>query len=282
MASTIHNKFAIASVEQWLELLQRSVREPFIEGVEFPRFPHSSIQNGYNGAADEEGMLRAHGFWRYAEGYCKAIGNPLGAHSTCLDIGCGWGRITRTFARDLPPDRIHGVDIDPNAIVLCNYLGVPGKFTLTKPGAPLPYQDGSFSVVTASSVFTHLPQNTATALVGEIARVAAPGCIFVLTVEDGSFLDTLATPGIENNDNGRWRLLARYAGQVEALRARFTAGEYVYLVTNEEAYRSSDVYGDALIPRAFIEAQWSRDFRMMAYEPACAPVYQAVVVLMRR
>jgi hypothetical protein len=52
--SSINEKFGHVSNEEWLSLLQRSVRgEPFIEGVEFPRFPHSSIQLGFNGASDE-------------------------------------------------------------------------------------------------------------------------------------------------------------------------------------------------------------------------------------
>jgi len=38
-----HMKFASATTEEWLALLQRSVREPFIDGVEFPRFPHSRV-----------------------------------------------------------------------------------------------------------------------------------------------------------------------------------------------------------------------------------------------
>lgn len=279
---TIHAKFSGASNAEWLELLQRSVREPYIDGVEFPRFPHSSVQLGYNGAADEEGIYRAHGFWLYAEGYGRALGNPLRANSRVLDIGCGWGRIARLFARDVDPANIHGVDIDPNAITLCRYLGVPGKFILTEPGQRLPFEDGYFTAVTASSVFTHLPENVATSLAAEISRVTAPGGIIVFTVEDNAFLDTLATPGIENNANLRWRLLSKYAPQVANLRERFSSGEYIYLTTNEEDVRSADVYGDALISKAFMDKSWGDFFKIMAYQPTQAPVYQAVVVAQKQ
>lgn len=277
---SITDKFSGVSKDAWLSLLQRSVREPYIEGVEFPRFPHSSIQMGYNGAVDEESMSRAHAFWEYAEEYSHATGRPLGKDSRVLDIGCGWGRITRTFARDVPAENLYGVDIDPNAITLCRYLGVPGQFTLTEPGARLPFPDGYFNVIVALSVFTHLPEAVATNLIAEMHRVAAPGCIFVFTVEDDSFLDNFEIPGIENHGE-RWRLLSKYKPHLSSLRASFAAGEYMYLTTVDEEIRTAEVYGDAVVPKAWIEKAWSKYFRLVTLIPSAPPLYQAVVVGIR-
>jgi len=277
---SINAKFSSVSNEEWLNLLQRSVREPYIEGVEFPRFPCSAIQLGYNGAADEEGMLRAHAFWLYAEGYARALGRPLGPATRVLDIGCGWGRITRTFARDVSQANLHGVDIEPAAIETCQMLGVPAQFTLTRPGSPLPFAEGSFDIISAYSVFTHLPENVASALISEMHRVAAPGCLFVFTVEDAHFLNNLEIPGIENASE-RWRLLSSYKPQLEELRARVAASEYLYLTTNDEEFRSAAVYGDAVIPRDWIEKNWSKYFSLLRFQESAAPVYQAVVVGLR-
>jgi SAM-dependent methyltransferase len=274
---SIVDKFGHVSNDEWGQLLQRSVKEPFIDGVEFPRFPHSSVQLGFNGASDEEGMYRAHALWLYAEGYCRAYGNPLRLSSKALDIGCGWGRITRTFARDIAPENIHGVDIDPSAITICQYLGVPGQFALTQPGAPLPFADNFFDVITANSVFTHLPESLTMALLAEINRVTKPRGIVVFTVEDESFYNYLDTPGIENT-GARWSLLSRYVDQADALRERTAAGEYVYLVTNNEGVRTSDVYGDAIIPLSWLQHNCWRLFNFVRYDSARAPIYQAVVV----
>jgi SAM-dependent methyltransferase len=277
----ISTKFGSASEERWLSLLQRSVVEPYIEGVEFPRFPHSGIQNGFNGAVDAEAMLRAHGFWLYPTRWAKALGTPLGHDDKVLDVGCGWGRITRTFMRDIKPENLFGCDIDAEAVSLCRYLGVPGQFAVTPPGKSLPYADNFFSVVAATSVFTHLPENVAHDLLKELSRVTKPGGLIVFTVEDHNFFDYFDIPGIEQNSE-RWRLLCRHKNHIPKLRKKFANGDYIYLTTNEESVRSSDVYGDALIPKGWFEKKCAKYFELLAYNQSAPPVYQAVVVGRKR
>ena len=277
----INDQLSGLSDDEWLKVLQKSVTKPYMSGVEFPRFPHSSVQLGYNGAADEEGILRAHSFWMYADGYSKALGQPINSSSKVLDIGCGWGRITRVFSRDVPANNLYGVDIDPEAVALCRSLGVEGSFVVTQPNEALPFPDSTFNVITASSVFTHLPEKVAGNLAQDIARVAAPGSLFVFTVEDDSFIENIATPGIENSGE-RWRLLSRYKEDLESLRERYLSGEYIYLTTNDETVRSSDVYGDAVVPPKWIEDNWGHLFDLVVYEKAKPHVYQAVVVLRRK
>ncbi len=276
----IVDRFAGISNEQWLDVMQRSVVEPVIEGVEFARFPHSSIQLGFNGAANEEAVLRAWAFWSYAEKWSRALGRPMGRKSNALDIGCGWGRITRMFARDIPAEGIFGCDIDQEALSICRYLGVPGRFILNKPNASLPFEAGQFSVMTAYSVFTHLPEDAAISIFAEMSRVAQKGCLFVFTVEDEKFLDYFDVPGIETRSE-RWRLLSAHKPNVPAIRERYANGEYIYLTTNEESVRSSDVYGDALVSKKWLEENTRPYFKILGFYPTKAPVYQAVVVAVK-
>ncbi|WP_424362027.1 class I SAM-dependent methyltransferase [Methylocystis parvus] len=274
---SIVEKFGHVSNEEWLELLQRSAHEPFIDGVEFPRFPHSSIQLKFNGASDAEAMAAAHALWLYAEGYSRAYGNPLCSHSKALDIGCGWGRVTRTFARDIAAENIHGVDIDPFAIALCKFLGVPGSFTVTQAGAPLPFNDNMFDVVTANSVFTHLPERIAASLLTEMNRVTKAGGVVVFTLEDELFLDAIGRPGIDSYGK-RWRRLLRYADKAAELKARFADGEYIFLSTQDGSIRTAEVYGDAAIPLSWLQHNCGRLFNFVRYDAARPPLHQAVVV----
>ena len=225
----------------------------------------------------EEAVVRAHGFWLYAEGYAKTLGTPLTPQSRALDVGCGWGRITRLFSRDIASENIHGIDIDPHAIALCETLGVPGNFTLTKPNEPLPFEDNSFDVITAYSVFTHLPEDVATGLAAELSRVAAPGCVIVFTVEDKTFLDVFDMPNFREF-GGRWEMLAKYADEAPSLRMKYDDGEFLYLVTNNEGARTSAVYGDALISEKWMRKNWNDLFEIVAMDEAKPPVYQGVVV----
>jgi 2-polyprenyl-3-methyl-5-hydroxy-6-metoxy-1,4-benzoquinol methylase len=276
----ISDRFSGISNQEWLEVMQRSVTEPVIDGVEFARFPHSSIQLGFNGAANEEAVLRAWAFWTYAEKWSNALARPMGKQSKVLDIGCGWGRITRMFARDVPSTGIVGCDIDRDALSVCRFLGVPGHFTLNKPNEPLPFESGQFSIMSAYSVFTHLPENVCLSMFAEMSRVAQKGCLFVFTVEDEKFLDFFDVPGIETRSE-RWRLLSAHKSNIPAIRERYANGEYIYLTTNEESVRSSDVYGDALVSKKWLEENTKPYFKILGFYPAKAPVYQAVVVAVK-
>lgn len=273
--------FGALHPDQWLDILKRSVAEPVIDGVAMARFPDEQVQISFNGTAHEAAMVQAHALWLYADGLSRALGTPLGRQSVVLDVGCGWGRVTRLFMKDVPAGQIFGVDINPAAIALCRDLGVPGTFTQVAPGASLPFADGAVSTVTAFSVFTHLPETVATALAGEIARVLRPGGLAVITVEDRSFLELIAHPDAPQWGE-RWRLLSQHRHQLDDLLRRHGAGDYIYLVTNDGPILSADVYGDAVVPKAWIEANWTRFADVIAYVPAAPPIHQAVVVMRKR
>jgi ubiquinone/menaquinone biosynthesis C-methylase UbiE len=267
--------------DRWLDVLKRSVHETIVDGVPMPRFPDEQVQLAFNGSAFEAAMEQAHAFWLHTDGLSRALQAPLGARSSVLDIGCGWGRVTRTFMKDVPAGQIFGVDIHPRAIALCRDLAVPGAFTQVTAGAPLPFADASFTIATAFSVFTHLPEAVATDLIAETARVLRPGGLAVLTVEDRSFLELIGHPDAPQWGE-RWRLLSQHAPRLDDLRQRYAAGDYLYLVTNDSAILSPDIYGDAVVPKAWIEANWTRAFDLIAYVPAAPPIRQAVVALRKR
>ncbi len=279
--SKIIEKFGKLSNSEWLEVLKRSVREPFIDGVEFPRFPHSSVQIGTNGSADEQAMVSAHALWLYASEYAIAYGFPLNEGGSVLDVGCGWGRITRTFMRDVSPANLVGVDIDPKALLTTEVLGVPAQLVQTYPDKPLPFPDHSFNVAICYSVFTHLPEKVATDLIRDITRVLKPGTLLVFTVEDGAFLDYLEQPRVETHGQ-RWAMLAKYQRDLPVLRAKYAKGHYIYLSTNDSGVLTSDVYGDAIIARAWMEKNWGEYLEIVRFEPTAAPINQAVVVARTR
>lgn len=268
---SIIDKFGHVSNDEWLQILTRSVEEPLIEGEEFPRFPHALLQRNYNGAVDEDAMIRAHALWIYAEGYCRAYGDPLTPHSAVLDVGCGWGGLTRVFSRDVAAENIHGVDMNPNAVTLCRYLGVPGQFAQIQPGAALPFPNGFFDVVVAGSAFAHLPESLTYALLCEMSRVCKKHGVVAIAVEDESFFDAADTP-----DSARARRLSEYADEIHAMRAHAAAGDYVYLPS--KGAHAAEVYGDAVIPRQWLQEHCWRLFNFVRYDSARPPLHRAVVV----
>lgn len=100
---------------------------------------------------------------------------PDGEARRILDFGCGTGGMLRHLSRYGEPE---GVDVDEQAIKFCRERGL-GDVTLLE-GADLPYEDGTFSVVTAFDVFEHIEDDGRA--MREVARVLKPDGTLLVAV----------------------------------------------------------------------------------------------------
>ena len=77
-----------------------------------------------------------------------------------LDFGCGWGRYTRLFLKDTPPDRIVGVDVDPEFVALSAQLLSGVKFSVVTALPPTDLPANHFDLIYAylcSRIFPSMP-----------------------------------------------------------------------------------------------------------------------------
>lgn len=99
-----------------------------------------------------------------------------------LDFGCGTGKNIRLY-RCIDGVRLVGTDVNPKVIEWAreNVSGV--EFHLNDLDPPLTWaEDDSFDLVTAGSVFTHIPLDRQEAWLVEIRRVLRPGAYFLCTL----------------------------------------------------------------------------------------------------
>lgn len=120
---------------------------------------------------------------------------PDDTFDAVFDFGCGCGRIARQLIQQIPqPQRYLGIDLHRGMVEWCHRnltLRAP-RFEFVhhdvfhvslNPGAgkpmtlPFPAPDRSFSLVEATSVFTHLVQSQAEHYLGEVARILRPAGI---------------------------------------------------------------------------------------------------------
>ena len=107
---------------------------------------------------------------------------PLGPEDPVLDFGCGCGRVAARL-QELRPIALHGCDLNPRLVEWCR-ANLDGEFLVSEPEPPLPYEAGRFALVYSVSVFTHMHEPQAVAWLAELARVARPGGLAVLTYLD--------------------------------------------------------------------------------------------------
>jgi SAM-dependent methyltransferase len=99
-----------------------------------------------------------------------------------LDFGCGTGAFLPHLERY---GAVSAVDGDEAAVAFCHQRGRT-EVVHVPADAPLPFEDGTFQLVTAFDVLEHI-EDDVTALV-ELRRVLAPGGVLLLSVPAFMFL----------------------------------------------------------------------------------------------
>jgi SAM-dependent methyltransferase len=274
--------FANLSDEEWLETLQRSVTEEVINGVIFPRFPDDVVQSNFVGSANEDALQEAYKFYSFVKNKSASMGMPVAPNSSVLDFGCGWGRYLRFFWKDVEATNLYGVDVDSRIIALCRETGVPGTFNVLERFGRLPFPDAFFSHVIAYSVFTHLPEKVHLHWMREIGRVTKPGACFCLTLEPSRFLDFVSSLDEKKAaEHGWFRAMSRFADLASRSKPVFDSGEIVFLPTGGGEYREPDVYGEAIVPLAYIKENWKGFFDVVEYIDDPSRFWQATLAVQR-
>jgi SAM-dependent methyltransferase len=124
---------------------------------------------------------------------------PPAAYERVFDFGCGCGRVARQLIQQIPrPQRYLGIDLHRGMIEWCraNLQPAADGFGFVhhdvfhpsfNPGAgkpatlPFPAEDRAFTLVEATSVFTHLTESQAEHYFAEVARILDPSGYFHAT-----------------------------------------------------------------------------------------------------
>jgi SAM-dependent methyltransferase len=164
---------------------------------------------------------------------------PLDSDSRVLDFGCGCGRVIRHL-RHLSAD-LHGCDSNPVAVEWCDRHLPFARFRVNALETPLDYDTGSFDLVYALSVFTHLPQRLQWFWMCELRRVLKPGGVLLLSLHG------------------------------DALRGRLTRSERTDYRAGRLVVRGADLIGTnhcaAFHPPAYVRAVMAEGFEVMEQVP---------------
>jgi SAM-dependent methyltransferase len=199
-----------------------------------------------------------------------AIGRELGGFEEVLDFGCGPGRTLRWLEPLAAHARLHGTDVDPDAIEWASEHIPFATFATAPHQPPLPYEDHSFDLVLNHSVFTHLDEERQDLWLEELRRVSRPGAILLLTVHSANqWRDALRDLAGGGSDPEPWRRAIERDGHV------FIADD-LYVGSSHP-----DWYHTAFHAPWYLFEHWHRFFELRAYLPRGA-ITQDLLVLERR
>jgi SAM-dependent methyltransferase len=121
---------------------------------------------------------------RMHESICDAVaasGTDPRELRAVLDFGCGCGRVARHWAR-LDGPEIYGCDYNPELTAWCERNLPFLRVARNRLGPPTPYVSGSFDLVYALSVFSHLDDPLQRLWLDEYRRLLRPGGLLVLSL----------------------------------------------------------------------------------------------------
>jgi SAM-dependent methyltransferase len=233
-----------------------------------PPVPPESLQRSWCGNSGAPLAAQSAAFYSILKASHARHGRQPLEESLILDFGCGWGRLTRLFAKDVDSKQIFGCDSDGEILQWCD--GLPGTFRQSEIRLRnLPFEE-RFDLAFAFSVFTHLGPATHSSALDALHQALAPGGLLVVTVRPRAFLEMRASEFAALPEDRILQWLESY-----------DAGEYVYLPHNRRPVEGEVPYGEAVIPDAYLENHWGRRFEILE-RPSYANDPLQVPVVMRK
>lgn len=158
--------------------------------------------------------------------------------ASCLDLGCGYGRVVRWLVQQIEPGRITACDLHPVAVAFCAHAFDVRPLVAAIDPASTAFE--RYDLVWAGSVLTHLDATAGLALARRIVDSLVSGGVFVLSLHGAYSLDMLH----EFYDR-------EYADEAEEIR-----GEVAEHGVSYRCYERSGYYHGADYGMTWHDAEW--------------------------
>ena len=235
---------------KWIEFL---LGDRDIRGLKSPPLPDEALQSQFVGSCGPQAFIEADVFCAKLRQAAARYGGGLGPQSKVLDFGAGWGRLYRLMLNYVAPENLVGVDIDPICVDLCKEAMPYGSFSQNEIAPPLAFPDGTFDIVYAYSVFSHLAPEIARDWFKEFRRVARPGGLVAFTTLKKAHLNVWRSLALSGTSPGHTEGLKKAEFDYDAWLRRSDAGEPLYAPTGGSGCRDSSFYGETIISQRAVQ-----------------------------
>lgn len=165
---------------------------------------------------------------------------PLDSLGKVLDFGSGCGRVVRHWRGQTA--QVFGTDYNADLVKWCAANLPAANFALNRLSPPLEYEDDTFDLVYALSVFTHLSEDLQLAWLAELRRIIRPGGLLFLTLHGRYYLDRVLN---------------------EAQRAQFEAGQPVVIRSELSGSNTCNTYH----PESYVRERMAEGFTLVDFVP---------------
>lgn len=285
LADALHTTFRDRTDQDWLDILIASLRVPEIDGVSMPAFPDESLQREIHGHAGEVSLHEAHTFFKEVKAYATYCGRAIEPHRRLLDFGCGWGRVLRLFMKDVAPHNLFGTDSTSRFLYDARRCNPALAFLPCGKTPPTVMAPQTLDYVISWSVFSHLDEYLATRWIEEFHRLLMPGGLVMMTTQSRRFIQFCAEMRVRRAsgirlDHPWYEACADSFTDETAANSRYEAGAFLHAST-DRAPNEGAHYGEAIIPRLFVQKHWGHLFRVIDFVDNAVRLPQALIVLQK-
>ena len=243
-----------------------------------PSLPAENVQLRFVGKAGDKALVEAHTLARAFKDLYREYVGPFTQSTRVLDYGCGWGRITRFFLKDVAARNLWGIDCNEEVLDFCLESNPWSCFELIDPMPPTDLPGDQFDLVFSYSVFSHLREDVHFAWLDELGRLAKPGGLLILSVRPREFISYCATLTAESSRSlPAHASLAGLFPDPERELADYDGGRFVFVPYRYSSY--GEWCGEACISRTYVEREWTSRFELLDFVEDPDRLLQNLVVL---
>jgi SAM-dependent methyltransferase len=239
-----------------------------------PDVPDRALQETWNGAAGAVLAAQSRAFYdKVLRRYDVHSARDLEV-SRVLDFGCGWGRLTRFFARDVASGNLFGCDPVEPILDVCRRDRVPATLARSEfMPRELPF-DRPFDLAYAFSVFTHLSESAHEASLRALHRALAPGGLLMVTIRPPEYLRLCEMLGPALASLGP-------RPEAELERPRYLFAPHGGQPLGADAPDGKITYGETVFTMAYVRERWTGLFELLATDLLLGDPYQVMLTLRR-
>lgn len=274
--------FSGFSDEAWLWANTQGLRRTRTLRSVLPGLPSEDVQFHFTGSAGDVTLREGWSIYRLIkECYSKHSRFPLAPTTSVLEFGCGWGRITRFFLKDVAPSSLHGIDCSAEMIDLCRSTNSWATFDVVDVLPPTNTPAESVDLVYAYSVFSHLSEESHDRWLDEFQRILRPGGILIVSTRPRAFIELCAwlRSGEAAASPASHLVSAGAFVDTKAALASYDKGVYSF------SYRSEldpPHFGEACISRSYVMENWNGRFQVLEYIDDRTRCEQNLIVAQKR
>ena len=273
-----HELFKAATDDFWLWLNTEGYRKNLQLQQMLPALPSDYFQLAVASLTGDETLKRAFAVYKLFRTLIEKHHKPLSDCDALLDFGCGWGRITRFFLKDIDGQKLWGIDQWKELVEQAQQLTQRCRFLHVEQDPPTEFSNDMFDVVFSYSVFSHIDEDQHKRWLAEFKRILKPGGLVIATTWERDhipFLETVCAQQTSSWEDHYNRAIAeRFPGAEKAL-ADYDAGKFFHI---DLGYPTFPTYGETCIPKKYVYTEWAKLFEVLDYIDDRTVCQQDVIV----